>query len=49
MYGALKDLIVVDKHRMFYKGLFPIMIAFTNLSCIPNVIEYVKSFDLRFS
>jgi len=29
--GALKDLIVVDKHRMFYKGLIPICIACTNV------------------
>ena len=29
--GTLKDMIVKDKHRMFYRGLVPQVIAFTNL------------------
>jgi hypothetical protein len=31
---TLKDLVVVDKHRMFYKGLLPVTIAVTNLHII---------------
>ena len=27
LFGAMKDLIMIDKHRMFYKGLLPQAIA----------------------
>ena len=27
VFGAIKDLFLVDRHRMVYKGLFPIMVA----------------------
>jgi hypothetical protein len=39
---ALKDLVVVDKHRMFYKGLLPITIACTNLYHIPDIINWIN-------
>jgi hypothetical protein len=39
---ALKDLVIIDKHRMFYKGLFPITIACTNLYHIPDLIKWIK-------
>jgi hypothetical protein len=31
LFRAVKDLVLIDKHRMFYKGLFPISVACTNL------------------
>jgi hypothetical protein len=40
---ALKDLVIVDKHRMFYKGLLPITIACTNLYHIPDLIKWIKT------
>ena len=42
---AVKDLFVIDKHRMFYKGLLPITIACTNLYCITDVMHMFKSAD----
>ena len=39
-------MIVKDKHRMFYRGLVPQVIAFTILQCIdPHMIEPLKSPD----
>ena len=31
---ALKDLVIVDKHRMFYKELLPVTIGCTNLNVV---------------
>jgi hypothetical protein len=37
--GAIKDLFVIDKHRMFYKGLVPISIACSNLYFVTDVMH----------
>ena len=42
---ALKDLVVVDKHRMFYKGLVPITIACTNLYCVTDLMHTFKHYE----
>ena len=47
--GALKDLIVIDKHRMFYKGLLPITIACTNLYCIQDMMHMFRNPELAFT
>ena len=31
LYKAVRDLFYVDKHRMFYRGLVPISVAYMNL------------------
>ena len=41
--GALMDLIKVDKHRMFYKGLIPICIACTNVQLIPDFMHILRN------
>ena len=41
--GAVKDLFVIDKHRMFYKGLVPITIACTNLYCVTDVMHVCRN------
>ena len=41
--GAVKDLFVIDKHRMFYKGLVPITIACTNLYCVTDVMHMFRN------
>ena len=46
---AVKDLVVVDKHRMFYKGLVPITIACTNLYCITDIMHAFKHHEYAFS
>ena len=42
---AVKDLFVVDKHRMFYKGLLPFSIAFANLHSVQSVMNVFRSDD----
>jgi hypothetical protein len=34
IYYTAKDLVMIDKHRMFYRGLVPITIAGGNLSML---------------
>ena len=46
---AVKDLVVIDKHRMFYKGLVPITIACTNLYCITDIMHAFKHPEYAFS
>jgi hypothetical protein len=41
--GAIKDLFVIDKHRMFYKGLVPITIACTNLYCVNDMMHMFRN------
>jgi len=41
--GAIKDLFVIDKHRMFYKGLVPITIACTNLYCVTDMMHMFRN------
>ena len=43
---AVKDLVVVDKHRMFYKGLAPITLACANLYCITDLMHMFKRTDI---
>lgn len=35
-------MIIKDRHRVFYRGLIPIAIAFTNLYCIPDLMDWFK-------
>lgn len=46
---ALKDLVVIDKHRMFYKGLVPITIACTNLYCVTDLMHSFKHHEYAFT
>ena len=47
--GAIKDLFVIDKHRMFYKGLVPITIACTNLYCVTDMLHTFRNPDNHLS
>ena len=49
VFGAVKDLFLVDKHRMLYKGLFPIMVACQNLAFFPMIMEQIYQYDFSFS
>jgi hypothetical protein len=42
LFGALKDMIVIDKHRMFYRGLPGIVLACMNLECVTEVMHYFR-------
>lgn len=43
--GAVKDLFLVDKHRMFYRGLVPISIACANLQSVATMKDMFRSPD----
>lgn len=40
--AAVKDLFVIDKHRMLYRGLVPLNIGFINLKTCSNFMEQFK-------
>lgn len=44
--AAIKDLFLIDKHRMLYRGLVPMQFGFSNLKASSNFIEvYLKNND----
>mmetsp|Transcript_34727 Transcript_34727/g.53311 ORF Transcript_34727/g.53311 Transcript_34727/m.53311 type:complete len:113 (+) Transcript_34727:791-1129(+) len=51
-FGAVKDMIKVDRHRMFYKGLLPLLVASVNLNTgseIAALLSYFPIDTVKFS
>ena len=44
--GAIKDLIVIDKHRMLYRGLFPFCFGCNILGSFTSSMDHGKKGDL---
>ena len=42
-------MIIKDRHRVLYRGLVPIAIAFTNLYCIPDLMDWFKDSDVAWT
>lgn len=45
LFKAIKDLFLIDGHRMFYRGLIPISIGCANLSSVVATMNAFRSSD----